>query len=83
MSSFNNIFRNINLSKKSYLDPIFRTGGSNIFCNLNISKKSQLGLIFRTGGNIIQENIKRRIPIDQQAYKQSYMGKQNLSNLNT
>ena len=29
MSSFNNLFRNLNLSKKPQLGPIFRTGGSN------------------------------------------------------
>ena len=28
MSSFNNLFRNLNLSKKSQLSPIFRTGGN-------------------------------------------------------
>ena len=36
MSSFNNLFRNLNLSKKSQLSPIFRTGGSSM---LNIYKE--------------------------------------------
>ena len=31
MSSFNNLFRNLNLSKKSQLSPIFRTGGSILY----------------------------------------------------
>ena len=39
MSSFTNLFRNLNLSKKSQLGPIFRTGGS------MIPKKQHLLLI--------------------------------------
>ena len=32
MSSFNNLFHNLNFSKKSQLGPIFRTGGSITLC---------------------------------------------------
>ena len=46
MSSFNNIFRNLNLSKKSQLCPIFRTGDNSIYYNLKDQEFDKRFLFF-------------------------------------
>ena len=52
MSSFNNLFRNLNLSKKSQLDPIFRTGGS-VCVSIYIMKLSNMCAIHTGRTNVI------------------------------